>query len=88
LSIIVLFIQLAAQNCVIEKNAGSGIGSFSGDGGDALNATLKFSFVGGVWLSTSKKLFIADYENNRVRVVNQATNIITTFAGLFVICDC
>ncbi len=82
MSVLALFIQSAAQNCVVGIAAGTGTSGFSGDGGDALSAKFQFSY-GGVWMDTSKKLFIADYDNNRVRAVNPSTKVVTTFAGYF-----
>jgi hypothetical protein len=64
---------------IITTVAGSsGSAGFSGDGGPATSATLKFPW--GIFVDTMGKLFIADRENNRIRVVD-ANNIITTFAG-------
>jgi hypothetical protein len=58
--------------------ASGGPGSFSGDNGLATSAAL--SRPVGVYVDTSGKLFIADYGNYRIRVVD-TNNIITTFAG-------
>jgi sugar lactone lactonase YvrE len=64
---------------IISTAAGSGgAGSFSGDGGPATSAFLKYPR--GVYMDTHGKLFIADCENNRIRLVD-TNNIITTFAG-------
>ncbi|EFC39930.1 predicted protein [Naegleria gruberi] len=62
---------------VIANNAGITPG-FSGDGGNALNAT----FHGITSLAIyGKKLYIADASNNRIRHINLTTNIINTIAG-------
>jgi sugar lactone lactonase YvrE len=71
------------SNNIIMTIAGSGCdsgcsGSFSGDNGPALSSTL--NHPRGVYIDTNGKLFIADLNNNRVRVVD-TNNIITTFAG-------
>jgi sugar lactone lactonase YvrE len=63
--------------------AGSGTtgvnaGSFTGDGGPAIVATLYGPK--GCFMNTAGYLFIADADNNRIRVVNP-NNIISTFAG-------
>jgi sugar lactone lactonase YvrE len=50
---------------------------FSGDGGQASSAQL--NTLGGLWLTTDDVLYIADFNNNRIRKV--AANIITTVVG-------
>jgi sugar lactone lactonase YvrE len=55
-----------------------GIAGFSGDGGQALYAQL--NFPAGVAVDGAGDLFIADTNNNRIRMVNVA-GIITTVAG-------
>ncbi len=79
----VLFIKSAsAQTCTVGTYAGiSGPSGFIGDGGDATSAKLSLSTFGAVWVDPFEKLFIADYTNNRVRVVDPSTNIINTIAG-------
>jgi hypothetical protein len=57
---------------------GGGTGSFSGDGGPATSATLSTPLAS--WLDSNGKMFIADYTNRRIRLVD-TNNIITTFAG-------
>lgn len=52
---------------VISTAAGSGSAGFSGDGGSATSASL--SFPSGVAIDNSGNLYIADYNNNRVRKV-------------------
>ena len=59
--------------------AGSGASSYSGDGGQAILATLKNASV--VCLDTSGNVFIADRDNCRIRKVRVTTGIITTVAG-------
>jgi hypothetical protein len=82
-SVLALFIMSAkAQTCMVGNYAGTGTVGFSGDDGDAASATFSIS-NGGVWVDTSKKLFIADYNNNRIRAVNPNTKIVTTIAGWF-----
>jgi hypothetical protein len=56
-----------------------GFGGFSGDGGAATSANL--SWVEGIALDSAGNLFIADFNNNRVRKVSAGTGIITTIAG-------
>jgi uncharacterized protein (TIGR03437 family) len=57
--------------------AGTGVASFSGDGGPATSAALNFPT--GVAFDAAGNLYIADYSNNRVREVSNGT--ITTVAG-------
>jgi uncharacterized protein (TIGR03437 family) len=65
---------------IISTVAGTGVAGFSGDGGPATQAT--FDQPQAVRLDAkAANLFIADYNNNRVRVVALATGIITTVAG-------
>ncbi|HYR43985.1 MAG TPA: hypothetical protein VER98_13230, partial [Terriglobia bacterium] len=59
--------------------AGNGSRGYSGDQGPANLASL--SPVQSIVLDTSDNLFIADYENERVRRVDSSTQTITTVAG-------
>lgn len=64
-------------NDKVETYAGNSVSQFSGDGNDATSASL--------WNPTnvivsSKKLYIADTYNNRIRVVS-SSGIISTYAG-------
>ena len=63
---------------LIDTVAGDGSAGFSGDGGPATNATL--NYPASVAVDAADNLFIADYDNGRIRKV--ATNgIIETVAG-------
>jgi hypothetical protein len=62
----------------ISTVAGNGIGLFGGDGGLATSANLKNPT--GVAVFTNL-LYIADNQNNRIRMVNLTTGIITTVVG-------
>lgn len=65
---------------IITTLAGDGSGKFSGDGGPAAQAGLVEP--NGLALdATGENLFIADVADHRVRVVDLATGIISTFAG-------
>ncbi|HXB14000.1 MAG TPA: hypothetical protein VNZ45_18565, partial [Bacteroidia bacterium] len=64
---------------IISTIVGTGTGSFSGDSGQATNATL-FQ-PGGLALDNLGDLYIADALNNRIRKVIMTTGIITTIAG-------
>jgi len=52
---------------------------WSGDGGLAINTRL--NKPRGVWVDASGNIYIADTENNRIRMVDATTKIITTIAG-------
>jgi hypothetical protein len=84
LVVITILESASAQICAIGTYAGVGssdVGYFSGDKGDALSAKMSLEVYGGVSVDTSMKMFIGDYTNNRVRVVNPDTKIIDTIAG-------
>jgi hypothetical protein len=59
--------------------AGNGVGGYSGDGGPATNAEL--NFPSRPFVDTAGDIYIADYQNNRIRKVDASTGIITTIAG-------
>ena len=65
---------------LIATIAGTGKAGFSGDGGPATEA--KFNFLMCVSLNPAHdKLYVADLKNRRVRMINLASNIVTTVAG-------
>ncbi len=65
---------------IISTLAGSGVSGYSGDGGPAASAQL--SFPEGLAVNAGGDVYIADYGNNRIRVVNSgAGGNISTFAG-------
>jgi uncharacterized protein (TIGR03437 family) len=63
---------------VIATVAGNGTAGYSGDGGRATNAELNVPI--GIAVDGAGDMFIADSNNNRIRMVNPA-GIITTLAG-------
>jgi hypothetical protein len=63
---------------IISTFAGSGSPDYCGDGGPATDACLYYPI--GLWVDSNGVLFIADYDNNRVRQVT-AEGYIYTFAG-------
>jgi Concanavalin A-like lectin/glucanases superfamily/Immunoglobulin domain/Regulator of chromosome condensation (RCC1) repeat len=71
-------IRKVATNGIITAVAGTGTAGYSGDGGLALNATLKGP--NGIAVDAFGNLFIADTDNNRIRKVN-TNGIIATVAG-------
>ena len=82
-----LYIADTANNVIREIStsgtittvAGNNEEGYSGDGGQATNATLYAP--SGVALDSAGNLYIADTNNNRIREVAMATGIITTIAG-------
>ena len=65
---------------IITTVAGSGVKGYSGDGGPATAA--KFTFVVGLSLSPdNRRLYIADMNGGRVRMVTLATGIVTAVVG-------
>ena len=64
--------------------AGNGVGGYGGDGGPATSAMISAHIGGGPYMGVavdpSGNLFIADYNNNRIRKVD-TNGIITTVAG-------
>src|SRR5439155_1235711 len=71
--------KVAAATGIITTVAGNGSLGFAGDGGAATSASL--TTPAGVALDASGNLYIADYDNYRIRKVDAATGIITTVAG-------
>ncbi len=69
-------IDLAAGT--IRRVAGSGIAGYSGDNGPALNAS--FDYPAAITVA-GNSLYVSDQNNDRVRVVNLTTDIVSTFAG-------
>ena len=71
--------EVSAATGYITTVAGSGMPTFAGDGGTATTASLNRPFS--VSVDGSGNIYIADTQNNRVRVVMSGTGIITTVAG-------
>ncbi len=63
----------------ISTYAGNGTTGFSGDGGPATSAGL--NRTEGVATDGAGNLYIADWQNNRIRKVDVVTGVITTVAG-------
>lgn len=63
---------------IITTVAGNGLAGATGDGGPATAARL--NYPAGTSFDSAGKLYIADYGNNRIRIVN-ASGTITTIAG-------
>jgi len=71
-------IRKVDQNGIITTYAGTGTQGASGDGGAATLA--RFSFPYGMAFDGLGNLYVADYNNHRIRKITPA-GIITTFAG-------
>ena len=71
-------VRKVGTNGIITTVAGNGTNGYSGDIGPATNAMLNYPM--GVALDTNGNLYVADYNNNRIRRVD-ANGIITTVAG-------
>ncbi|MDG2306622.1 MAG: hypothetical protein P8R42_18615 [Candidatus Binatia bacterium] len=71
--------RVDASTGVITTVAGNGSQGFSGDGGAATAARLRFPH--GVAVATNGDFYIADSDNHRIRLVTAATGVITTTAG-------
>jgi len=64
---------------IITTIAGTGINSFSGDGGPATNAALNIPYD--VCTDTSGNIYITDAGNARIRKISSTTGSISTIAG-------
>jgi sugar lactone lactonase YvrE len=71
--------KVTAATGIITTVAGNGSTGFSGDGGLATNAEL--SFPSRPAIDSAGNLYIADFQNNRVRRVDATTQVIVTVAG-------
>jgi streptogramin lyase len=71
--------KVDGETGIITTVAGNGLGDYSGDGDQAILASLKKP--GGVSLDKLGNLLIADTDNSRIRKVNVTTQDISTAAG-------
>jgi sugar lactone lactonase YvrE len=71
--------RVDATTGIITTVVGNGTYGFSGDGGPGTSAQLSFAY--GVTVDASGALFVADYNNYRIRRIDAVTGIITTVAG-------
>lgn len=71
-------IRRVAVNGTISTVAGNGVPGFSGDGGLAVNAAIKTPT--GVAVDKFGNVYIADADNNRIRLISPS-GVISTFAG-------
>jgi sugar lactone lactonase YvrE len=71
--------KVDANTGIITTVSGSDVLGYQGDNGPATQAG--FSFPRGVAVDSSGNVFVADTLNNRIRRVDAATKIVTTYAG-------
>jgi len=71
--------KLTAATGIIETIAGQIVTGFAGDGGPAIEARFWDPVPGAV--SRAGQLYLADYENSRIRMIDFSTGIVTTVAG-------
>ncbi len=71
--------KIDAVTGIIHTIAGTGASGYTGDGGDATAAT--FRNPAGIFADASGNIYVCDLNNNVVRKIDGATNIITTIAG-------
>ena len=64
---------------IVTTVVGSGVAGYGGDGGPALIA--KINTPDDLAIDDAGNIFIADYKNCRIRKVDAATGIISTYAG-------
>jgi len=72
-------IRVVTTNGVINTVAGNGTGGYNGD--NILATSAELNFPSRVALDSAGNMYISDYNNNRVRLVNRSSGIITTLAG-------
>jgi hypothetical protein len=72
-------IRKVAPDGIISSVAGTGVPGFSGDGGPARSAQINTN-QGGIAVDEAGALYIADFNNQRIRKIS-ADGIITTIAG-------
>jgi trimeric autotransporter adhesin len=64
---------------VITTVAGTGVSGYNGDGGQATSAEISSPY--GFPVDASGNLYIADFDNHRIRMVTKSTGVITTVTG-------
>jgi sugar lactone lactonase YvrE len=70
--------KITASTGIIATIAGNGTSGYSGDGGPATSAEINCM---GIAVDAAGNLYLADFNNQRVRKVSALTGVITTLAG-------
>jgi len=73
--------KITAATGIIDTIAGDGTLGFGGDGTKATSAGVRFNQPEGVTIDFFGNIYIADTSNQRIRVIDAATGILTTIAG-------
>ncbi len=71
--------KITVSTWIITTIAGTGAASYSGDNGPATAAT--FNLPCGLSVDSSGNVYIADYNNGRIRKITASTGVITSVAG-------
>lgn len=66
---------------LLSNVAGNGLFGFAGDGGAATAAACRVNEPSGVAVDAAGNIYIADYGNNRIRMIN-TSGVISTIAGV------
>lgn len=72
--------KITAATGIITTIAGIGTSGYSGDGGPATAAS--FNNPEGICVDAAGNLYIADFQNSRIRKITAATGIVTTIGGI------
>lgn len=71
--------KITAGSGTITLIAGTGTSGYQGDGGPATSA--EFSYPSSIAVDGAGNLYISDTNNNRIRMVSAATQVVSTIAG-------
>ena len=71
--------KVYAKNNTLVTIAGNGQHTYWADGGRADTSSL--SYPAGIALDKNRNIYVADYNNARIRMINASTNIISTYCG-------
>ena len=68
---------LLASCCKVSTTAGTGVPGFT----DGPSGTAEFNKPSGLVIDPWKNIYVADYQNNKIRQITHGTNNVSTFAG-------
>ena len=71
--------EVTSSTGVINTIAGNGSAGYTGDGGQATSAEMNLPLF--IALDSADNVYIADYNNNVIRMVTTSTGVISTIAG-------